>query len=198
MVYCFDASSILICQKPDFSQGRKSGQHLLSSPMPPVFGARDRNLSLYRRSSIGSRCKIVGHCPFSSLVRQQYTKHFGWVLMAPDSNISLRWSLTSSTNGGGIHLKCSLNGSVICHLNGMFGRVGTTLALLDPMRIHHDTWQRAGRPCLPFGSPLVQTAEIQLIENLPRLCHDRQLRSLLSETHFISIWQNIRLMGPWH
>ena len=31
-------------------------------------------------------------------------------LMAPDSNISLRWFLTSSTIGGGIHLNCSLNG----------------------------------------------------------------------------------------
>ena len=29
-------------------------------------------------------------------------------LMASDSNISCRWFLTSSTNGGGIHLNCSL------------------------------------------------------------------------------------------
>ena len=31
-------------------------------------------------------------------------------LMAPDSNISLRWFLTSSTISGGIHLNCSLKG----------------------------------------------------------------------------------------
>ena len=31
-------------------------------------------------------------------------------LTAPDSNISCRWLLTSSTNGGGIHLKCFLKG----------------------------------------------------------------------------------------
>ena len=31
-------------------------------------------------------------------------------LMAPDSNISHRWLLTSSTNRGGIHLNCSLKG----------------------------------------------------------------------------------------
>ena len=31
-------------------------------------------------------------------------------LMALDSNISLRWFLTSSTISGGIHLKCFLNG----------------------------------------------------------------------------------------
>ena len=30
--------------------------------------------------------------------------------MAPDSNISCRWLLTSSTNGGGICLNCSLKG----------------------------------------------------------------------------------------
>ena len=31
-------------------------------------------------------------------------------LMVPDSNISFRWFLTSSTSGGGIHLNCSLKG----------------------------------------------------------------------------------------
>ena len=31
-------------------------------------------------------------------------------LMVPDSNISLKWFLTSSTNGGGIHLNHSLKG----------------------------------------------------------------------------------------
>ena len=31
-------------------------------------------------------------------------------LVAPDSNISCRWFLTSSTNGRGIHLNCSLKG----------------------------------------------------------------------------------------
>ena len=50
--------------------GRKSGQCLLSSPMPPVFRAMDRNPSLYVHSDIGSQCR----------------------------------------NGGGIRLKCSLNG----------------------------------------------------------------------------------------
>ena len=30
--------------------------------------------------------------------------------IAPDSSISCRWFQTSSTNGGGIHLNCSLNG----------------------------------------------------------------------------------------
>ena len=30
--------------------------------------------------------------------------------MVPDSNISFKWFLTSSTSGGGIHLKCSLKG----------------------------------------------------------------------------------------
>ena len=34
-------------------------------------------------------------------------------LMAPDSNISCRWLLSSSTNGGGIHLKCSLKGVLL-------------------------------------------------------------------------------------
>ena len=31
-------------------------------------------------------------------------------LIVPNSNISFKWFLTSSTNGGGIHLNCSLKG----------------------------------------------------------------------------------------
>ena len=46
-------------------------------------------------------------------------------LMAPDSNISHRWFLTSSTNGGRIHLNCSLKGVSICDFYRMFHGVGT-------------------------------------------------------------------------
>ena len=90
--------------------GKKSGWHLPNSPVPPVFRAMDRSPSLYVHSDIGSRCRNVSHCPFSSPGQQCYTRHSGLCLMAPDSSISFRWFLTSSTIGGGIRLKCSLNG----------------------------------------------------------------------------------------
>ena len=90
--------------------GRRSGQCLLGFLVPPVFGVMDRNPSSYVHSDIGSQCKNISHCLFfltSTTVLHQAL----WLgLMAPDSNISFRWFLTSSTIGGGIHLKCSLNG----------------------------------------------------------------------------------------
>ena len=110
-VYCFDASSILICQNLDFRsrQGKVAGC-LLSSSMPPVFRAMDRNPSSYVHSDIGSRCRNASHCTFS-LTSTTALHQVLWLgQMVPDSNISFRCFLTSFTIGGGIHLKCSLNG----------------------------------------------------------------------------------------
>ena len=90
--------------------GRKSDWHPVNSPAPLEFGVTDRNPSLYMHSNIGNRYRNVSHHPFFSLAPQHYTRHSGLDLLAPSSNISFRWFLTSLTIGGGICLKCSLNG----------------------------------------------------------------------------------------
>ena len=74
-------------------------------------------------------------------------------LMAPDSNISLRWFLTSSTIGGGICLNHSLNGvsSVILWYAWLSGYI---LALPDLMRICCDIQQGAGGLYLPTRGPM--------------------------------------------
>ena len=55
---------------------------------------------------------IQKHRPPSSFCTSTMALHQAlWLgLMAPDSNISFKWFLTSSTSGGGIHLNCSLKG----------------------------------------------------------------------------------------
>ena len=90
-------------------------------------------------------------------------------LMAPDSNISFKWFLTSSTiSGGGIHLNHSLKGVssvtfIICSVEWVqpnsagsnesmswyLARLyvlwnGYNLTLLDPMRACHGIWPGAG------------------------------------------------------
>ena len=54
--------------------------------------------------------RTVSHHPSSMPIPLHCTKTLWLGLMAPDSNISCRWLLTSSTNGGGICLNCSLKG----------------------------------------------------------------------------------------
>ena len=100
----------LYLQKSGISNpSRKSGRCLLSFPEPLVFGVMGRNPSLYRVF----RCwKLMQKCKLPSffLTSTMALHHALWLgLIAPVSNISLRWFLTSSTIGGGIHLKCSLN-----------------------------------------------------------------------------------------
>ena len=89
--------------------GRKSDRHPLNSPVPLECGVMDRN-----PSSCAFKCqKLIQKCkPPSFFLTSTMALHQAlWLgLMAPDSNISFRWFLTSSTIGGGIHLKCSLNG----------------------------------------------------------------------------------------
>ena len=57
-----------------------------------------------------SQCKNIDHHPFSIPAPLALHQALWLGLMAPDSNISLRWFLTSSTIGGGIHLNHSLKG----------------------------------------------------------------------------------------
>ena len=74
--------------------------------------------------------------------------------MAPDSSISFRWLLTSSTISGGICLKRSLNGVssvtlMVCSVEWVHPS-----SMLGPMKIHHDTRQGAGRPFTPIRGPM--------------------------------------------
>ena len=89
---------------------RKSGRCLLSSLVPLVFGVMGRNPSSYECSGIRSQCKNVSHRLFflTSMTALHQALWLG--LMATDSNISLRWFLTSSTIDSGICLNNSLNG----------------------------------------------------------------------------------------
>ena len=53
------------------------------------------------------KCRLLSFFHTSTMALHQAL----WLgLMAPDSNISFKWFLTSSTNGGGIHLNHSLKG----------------------------------------------------------------------------------------
>ena len=61
----------------------------------------------FRHRKSMQKCKLPSFFRTSMMALHQAL----WLgLMAPDSNISLKWSLTSSTIGSGIHLNCSLNG----------------------------------------------------------------------------------------
>ena len=74
----------------------------------------------------------------------------GW--MAPDSNISCKWFQTSSTNGGGICLNCSLRGVSSVLLSCVLWS-GYSPTPLDPMRTHHSIWPGASGQHLPAQGP---------------------------------------------
>ena len=132
--------------------GKKSGWCLPNSPVPPVFRAMDRNPSLYvfRCQKSMQKCKPPSFFLTSTTALHQAL----WLgLMAPDSSISFRWFLTSSTIGGGIHLKCSLNGVssvtfMVCSVEWVHP------SSTDLMKICHDTWQGAGGLYLPIWEPM--------------------------------------------
>ena len=90
--------------------GRRSGQHLLGSLVHSCF--QGNRLEYFFICAFRRRKSIQKHkLPSFFLTSMTALHQVLWLgLMAPDSNISFRWFLTSSTIGGGIHLKCSLNG----------------------------------------------------------------------------------------
>ena len=104
--------------------GKKSDRYLLGSLTPPVFWAKDTNpsscVSAFRQWKSMQKCRLPSFFLTSTTALHQVL----WLgLMAPDSNISLRWFLTSSTIGGGICLNHSLKGVSSSHLYSMLCRV---------------------------------------------------------------------------
>ena len=88
--------------------GKKSDQHLLGSPTPPVFWVRESFfVQAFRQHKSMQKCRLPSFFCTSTTVLHQAP----WLgLMALDSNISLRWFLTFSTIGSGICLNSSLKG----------------------------------------------------------------------------------------
>ena len=109
-VYCFDTSSILICQNPDFRSRQEkwpASTKLSSTSCIRGNGKESFFVQAFKHQKSIQKCKPPSFFLTSTTVLHQAL----WlVLMAPNSSISFRWFLTSSTIGGGIRLKHSLNG----------------------------------------------------------------------------------------
>ena len=107
-MYCLDASSIFICQNADLTSKQEK------CPAPTKLSNASCILGRWKESFFMQAFrwwKSIQNCKPPSFFHTNTTAlHQAlWLgLMAPDSNISHRWFLTSSTNGGGIHLNCSL------------------------------------------------------------------------------------------
>ena len=110
-VYCLDASSILICQNPDFRCRQEKW------PAPTRLSNASWILSKGEESFfvwvLRWQKSIQKHRhPSFFLTRTTALHHALWMgHMAPKSSISHRWLWTSSTKGWGIHWNCSLNGA---------------------------------------------------------------------------------------
>ena len=93
VVYCFDASSMVICQKPTLRS--RQGKHPAhpSFLWLPVIGEVDRSLSWFWHLAYESKSKNTSTTAL----------HHGlWLgLIAPTSNICFICAQTSSTIGGG-------------------------------------------------------------------------------------------------
>ena len=120
--------------------------------MPPVFWAGGRSPFSCKCSGGKSQCRTVGcHLFFlTNTTALHQTLWLGWI--APNSSISHRWFGTSSTNGRGICINCSLKGvSSISFI--MYSVEGYSPILLDPMRIHRGIQPGASRWHLPAQGP---------------------------------------------
>ena len=110
-VYCFNSSSILICQNPDFRSRQEK------------WLALTKLLSVSWILSSGEESFFVQVLRWQKSMQTIYVDSFfqtntttlhhvlwlGWIV--PESNISHKSAWTSSTNGGGICLNHSLNGT---------------------------------------------------------------------------------------
>ena len=109
-VYCFNTSFIFICQNPDFrSRQEKWLVPTKLSNASCILGNGKESFFVwaFRHQKSMQKCKL----PSFFLTNMMLLHHALWLgLMAPDSNISFRWFLTSSTIGSGIHLNHSLKG----------------------------------------------------------------------------------------
>ena len=87
--------------------------------------------------------------------------------MVPDSSISFKWFLISSTNGGGIHLKRGIMSYFLLYAQWN----GYSLTLLDPTRTHHGIQPGAGKlHPLALGSTNPGHFKSNSSNNFPCLC----------------------------
>ena len=117
-VYCFNASSIFICQNPDFrSKQAKYPSPTKLSNASCILGKGKESFfvqAFRQQESIQNSKPPSFFCTNTTVLHQAL-----WLgQMALDSNISCRWLLTSSTKGGGIHLNHSLKGVtfIVCSM----------------------------------------------------------------------------------
>ena len=142
-VYFFNTSSIFIHQNHDLRSKQKNVLHLPNSPVPPVFWAGGRSVF---NASIQAVKSMQNHNPPSFFCTDHTTLHQAlWLgCIVPNSNISCRLFRTSSTNGGRIHLNCSLKGvSSVTFIYILYS--GYSPILLEPARTHRGTQPGASR-----------------------------------------------------
>ena len=109
-MYCFYTSSIDICQNPNLrSKQEKCPAPIKLSNTSCILGRGEESffVQVFRQGKSMQNCR-----PPSFFLTNTTTLHQALWLgqIVPDSSISHRWFWTSSTNGRGIHLNCSLKG----------------------------------------------------------------------------------------
>ena len=110
VVYCFDASSIFICQNPDLrSKQEKCPAPTKLSNTSCILG---RGKESFLMQAFRQQKSVQNHRPPSFFCTNTTALPQAlWLgLIASNSNISHKWFQTSSTNGRGIHLNHSLKG----------------------------------------------------------------------------------------
>ena len=110
VVHCFNTSSIFIIQNPDLrsKQEKCSEPTKLSNAFCILGSGWD---SIFVQAFKWQKSTQNHNLPYFFCTNTTALHQALWLgLMTLDSNISHRWLLTSSTNGGGIHLNHSLKG----------------------------------------------------------------------------------------
>ena len=77
-VYCFDASSIAICQKPTFRSKQEKYSVSTRLSMASCTGEADRNLSWFWHWANESPCKNADLCLICAPILLHYTMDFDW------------------------------------------------------------------------------------------------------------------------
>ena len=109
--------------------------------------------------------KSIGLHPSFKAAPLHYTMplSLGWI--APESNISCRCAWTSFTNGGGIHLNCSLNGVVLVTLITCSVECIQLSSLGSKEKMSWYCQEGLGRICQLWW-PGFQSTQIQLLKQL--------------------------------
>ena len=110
VVYCFDDSSILICQNLDFrSKHEEWPAPAKLSNASWILGSGSESFFMWalRHQKSIQKCRPPSFF-LTNTTALHHALWLGWI--APESSISCKCVWTSSTNSRGIHLNHSLNG----------------------------------------------------------------------------------------